>query len=180
MRFFAPLVVTLQYSLINHDLIIVTASTIRFFAASLNAVSPAGTNSAAKWVAANDGLLRTTEEARDILMNVPDREPLNLLTVLGAAKCGKSFLMNALTGFDDMFPVSPEVIPCTAGVDLSPILMPLLDFKRGGRGHTSCPPSTSPGPTIAFADMEGQGDQSAEHDIRLATPFLLLSKASGG
>lgn len=125
-------------------------------------------------------MLRTTEEARGILMKVPDHEPLNLLTVLGAAKCGKSFLMNALTGFDGTFPVSPEVIPCTEGVDLSPILMPLPEFRRGGQGHTSCPPPTPSGPTIAFADMEGQGDQSADHDIRLATPFLLLSKVSGG
>lgn len=58
--------------------------------------------------------------------------------------------------------------------------MPLPDFKRGGRGDTSGPPSTSSGPTITLADMEGQGDQSAEHDIRLATPFLLLSKVRGG
>lgn len=135
--------------------------------------------SAAKWVAVKDGQLHTTGEAREILMEVREDEPLNLLTVFGAAKCGKSFLMNALTGFDNMFPVSPGVTPCTAGADLSPILMPLSSFRRGG-GRTDNSPvvSASPEPTIVFSDMEGQGDQSAEHDTRLAIPFLLLSQAS--
>ncbi|CAN0363599.1 unnamed protein product, partial [Pylaiella littoralis] len=90
---------------------------------------------------------------------------LNVLTILGAAKQGKSFLMNALTGSDDVFRVSPDVVPCTAGADLSPIIMSLSEFERGGSGINS-----SHEPRIAFVDMEGQGDQSAEHDVRLATP----------
>lgn len=129
-------------------------------------------------MAVKDGLLFNTGKAREILAKIREDEPLNLLTVIGAAKCGKSFLMNALTGFDNMFPVSPGAAPCTVGADLSPILMPLSDFRRGGGDRKSSVIPALPEPTIVFSDMEGQGDQSAEHDTRLATPFLLLSQAS--
>ncbi len=136
-----------------------------------------------KWVKVRHeaGPLETDEEALKILVGVRDRDPLNLLTIVGAARHGKSFLMNALAGADDVFCVSPEAVACTAGADLSPILMPLSDFKRAGGGSRTPPrPPTSAEPTVAFVDMEGQGDKSEQHDVRLAAPFLLLSKVKRG
>ncbi|CAN0359647.1 unnamed protein product, partial [Scytosiphon promiscuus] len=139
---------------------------------------PAST--AVKWVLADreGGPLRARSEAAQILMDVPDGQVLNVVTILGAARHGKSFLMNALTGCDNVFPVSPEVHPCTAGADLSPILMPLSDFAKGGGVSKSLRQSPSSQPTIALVDMEGQGDKSTEHGVRLATTFLVVSKAS--
>lgn len=131
-----------------------------------------------KWVIVQNeaGPLEAKADAREVLKYVRDGEPLNLLTIVGAARRGKSFLMNALTGSDNIFLVSPEEVACTAGADLSPILMPLAEFERGGGGSRTRGPASANQPTIAFVDMEGHGDKSEEHDVRLAAPFLLLSK----
>lgn len=136
-----------------------------------------GTDTAVKWVTAESGLLRPTEEAREVLADVGNGQPLSLVTVVGSARQGKSYLMNALTGSDTAFRVSPEVRPCTAGADLSPTLMSLSEFSSLGNDCSPLPFDSS-NPTIGFVDMEGQGDQAAERDVRLATPFLLLSKVS--
>ncbi|CAN0238010.1 unnamed protein product, partial [Ectocarpus sp. 4 AP-2014] len=133
------------------------------------------TGRALKWVLADDeaGPLRATEAAGRVLAQVQPDQPLNIVTIVGAARKGKSFLMNALTRQDGMFRASAGTPPCTAGADLSQTLMSLSDFKNG-RGSTIHESTLNP--TIAFVDMEGQGDKSTEHDVRLATPFLLVSK----
>lgn len=130
---------------------------------------------ALKWVLADNeaGPLRATEAAGRVLAQVQPDQPLNIVTIVGAARKGKSFLMNALTRQDGMFRASAGTPPCTAGADLSQALMSLSDFKNG-RGSTT--DRSTWNPTIAFVDMEGQGDKSTDHDVRLATPFLLVSK----
>lgn len=137
-----------------------------------------GPSTAVKWVAAKHegGALGAREEALAVLKEVEPRMPLNVVTVLGPARRGKSFLMNALTGGSGVFTVSPAAVPCTAGADLSPILMPLPSFAEEGRDNLDRSSSTSVPPTIAFVDMEGQGDKSTEHGVRLATTFLVISK----
>lgn len=131
---------------------------------------------ALKWVLADTeaGPLRAAEEAGRVLAKVQPGQTLNIVTIVGAARKGKSFLMNALTGQDGMFRASAGTPPCTAGADVSPRLMSLSDFKSSN-GSSSTNFSTSD-PAIAFVDMEGQGDKSTDHDVRLATPFLLVSK----
>lgn len=137
--------------------------------------------SSVKWATAESGSLRVAEEARDVLVNVDNGQPLGIVTVVGNARQGKSFLMNALTDSDTAFRVSPEVRPCTAGADLSPHLMPLSKFTSLGRNDLRVPRVISSSePMIGFVDMEGQGDRSPERDVRLATPFLLISQASDG
>lgn len=138
-----------------------------------------GHSSAIKWVMADreGGQLRATYEARQKLTEILDGQPLNVLTILGGARKGKSFVMNALTGCEDVFRVTPDVVPCTEGADLSPFLMSLSDFKQGGGTHSDHRRVDPSQPTIAFVDMEGQGDKSTEHGVRLATTFLVVSKA---
>lgn len=78
---------------------------------------------------------------------------------------------------------SPDRKPrCRAGqgADLSPILLPLPVFARGSGGSARRTPPAPGQPAIAFVDMEGQGDKSTEHGVRLATTFLLISKVSAG
>lgn len=151
-----------------------------FCAQAPHAVVMPGSPTAEKWVIADQecGVLRVKHEARQMLTTVPAGKPLNIVTILGAARRGKSFMMNALTGHDDLFPVSPNVAPCTAGADISPFLASLSDFERGGGSQTSHVSPVTPEPTIAFVDMEGQGDKSNEHGVRLATTFLVVSKVS--
>lgn len=137
-----------------------------------------GPSAAVKWVmAAEGGDLQVGFEALNVLKEVRQGVPINVLTVLGPARKGKSFVMNALAGFDGVFRVSPAVVPCTAGADLSPVLLSLPDFAQGGGGNTARAPPLSAEPVVAFVDMEGQGDKSTEHGIRLATTFLVISKA---
>lgn len=116
---------------------------------------------AVKWVRVEHegGPLLPDEQARDVLERGCSSQAVNVLLIFGKARQGKSFLMNALTGVDDMFPVSPQVLPCTAGADLSPIFMDMPDFETG-RGAPSRPTSGSAHPKIAFVDMEGLGDKN--------------------
>lgn len=130
---------------------------------------------ALKWVLADSeaGPLRAAEAASHVLAKVQPDQPLNVVTIVGAARKGKSFLMNALTRQQGMFRASAGVPPCTAGADLSQALMSVSEL-RSVSGSTIG--SSTSDPTIAFVDMEGQGDKSTDHDVRLATPFLLVSK----
>lgn len=131
---------------------------------------------AIKWVVADveAGPLRATEEAGLLLAKIQPGQPLNVVTIMGSAKRGKSFLMNELARQAGMFRVSAPGSPYwTSGADLSQGLMSLSDFK-GGKGSTTYYSTSDP--TIAFVDMESQGDKSTYHDVRLATPFLLVSK----
>lgn len=120
------------------------------------------------------GPLRVVKHACDVLAaRVGHDQAVNIVTAVGAVGSGKSSLMNALTLNDGVFRVSAETQPCTSGADLGPIMMPLSDFERGESATSE--PSTCE-PMIVFVDMEGQGDKSIDHDARLATPFLLVSK----
>ncbi|CAM9142734.1 unnamed protein product [Ectocarpus sp. 8 AP-2014] len=137
-----------------------------------------GASTAIKWVLAENeaGPLRATEEAGGVLAGVPQGQPLNIVTIVGNARKGKSFLMNQLTGHDAMFRASAKTEPCTAGADLSSIVMSLTDFRRGSDSSSRASGLSPSEPAIVFVDMEGQGDKSTDHDVRLATPFLLVSK----
>lgn len=113
---------------------------------------------------------------------------MNLVSIIGPAKTGKSSLMNALIGDGNTFKMSAAVKPCTEGGDLSPYAVRLSEFEskhagtggagRGRRSSTRSYVYPNDDPYVAFADVEGQGDGSVDQDVRLATPFLLLSKVS--
>lgn len=123
------------------------------------------------------------DEAHTILRELP-QTPQNWVTILGPARCGKSFLLNCLArcgGDNLLFPVSDEFSACTVGADLSKTTLRLEEFLHGT--GTVCDDGglagvKTPSPAIGFVDVEGQGDQHLSHEIILATPLLLLSKVS--
>ncbi|CAI5733623.1 unnamed protein product [Hyaloperonospora brassicae] len=100
---------------------------------------------------------------------------INLISIFGAARQGKSFLMNLLADQQDLFKISNLREPCTQGVDLSGHLVPLSTFS----GFNGCPPVVSRASRdirIGFVDAEGQGDRDITYDSRLVSPVLLASK----
>ena len=100
---------------------------------------------------------------------------VNLISIFGAARQGKSFLMNLLADQQDLFKISNLREPCTQGVDLSGHLVPLSSFS----GFNGCPPVASRASKdirIGFVDAEGQGDRDITYDSRLVSPVLLASK----
>jgi hypothetical protein len=107
-------------------------------------------------------------EAAAILQAVP--ETLNLVSIFGNLRTGKSYLMNALSGVQ-AFGVSSQPKSFTKGVHLSSQILELEDFAgapvKNIRADT---------PRLAFTDSEGQKDRPLSYDVKLATPLLLTSK----
>lgn len=141
--------------------------------------------SAVKWVSTNaEAKLNVSPAATNLLVNsTRPAAPVNLVSILGPARNGKSSLMNNIVGTGDTFAMSDSVKACTKGGDLSRSVVRLADLENTDRYQSDWAgsrPTPSRGPNediyVAFADVEGQGDESEEHDVRLSTPFLLLSK----
>ena len=57
--------------------------------------------------------------------------PLNLVTIFGPARQGKSFLLSALAGVEGLFTQSSAVEPCTRGCDVSTHVLPADAFGTG-------------------------------------------------
>ncbi|KAJ0401987.1 hypothetical protein ATCC90586_008924 [Pythium insidiosum] len=112
------------------------------------------------------------EAATEVLQPLGD-EPINLISIFGAARQGKSFLMNLLADQQDLFKISNLREPCTQGVDLSGHFIPLPKFS----GLNGCPAVTNNPVQVGFVDAEGQGDRDITYDSRLVSPVLLASKA---
>ena len=76
------------------------------------------------------------------------------------ARCGKSFLMNLLSGHKDLFEVAHGNLPCTNGVFIS-------DIFKGGATFRGAPPRrpppqgarSTPTTLVAYVDVEGLGDK---------------------
>ena len=83
---------------------------------------------------------------------------MNIVTILGIARTGKSTLMNNVVG-KEVFQTSDEEEGCTQGVWVS------NTTKDTGKN----------GVTI-YVDTEGQGNNSEKTDYKLLMPVLLLSK----
>jgi hypothetical protein len=130
--------------------------------------------------------------ATEVLAPLGAREPLNLVSIFGAARQGKSFLMNCLTGREGTFQISNARDPCTQGIDISRTTMSVADFSTldggarveaaaahgGGRRGGGPDGGGAAALRIGFVDAEGQGDRDVNYDARLASPVLLSSKAS--
>jgi hypothetical protein len=124
---------------------------------------------------ATTGALQLTVNptAQDLLQARGQQQPLNLLCIFGAARQGKSFLMNLLAGTEELFRISNADTPCTEGVDISSHFMDLGDFSAlNGCPRLQCLHRI----TVGFVDAEGQGDRDMAYDTVLVSPVLLTSK----
>ncbi|KAG7391779.1 hypothetical protein PHYPSEUDO_003399 [Phytophthora pseudosyringae] len=141
----------------------------------------AGRPKAVKWLGMSahaagksDQMFISAEASTHVLQPLGDT-PINLIAIFGAARQGKSFLMNLLADQQDLFKISNLREPCTQGVDLSGHFVPLSRFS----GFNGCPavtPKASKGIHVGFVDAEGQGDRDISYDSRLVSPVLLASK----
>lgn len=102
------------------------------------------------------------EAAEETVLRQVGRNPLAMVSIFGAARQGKSFLMNLLSGSEDMFKISNQRTPCTQGVDLSRVSQSLSEFSCVDGGAQIKDRRTR----VVFADAEGQGDR----DVRCAAP----------
>ena len=85
--------------------------------------------------------------------------PLYVVSVVGAMRQGKSFILGLLAGGPGIFRLGHQTRSCTEGVDVFARLHP------SGRGH------------LVFLDVEGQGstDRNDTYDAALTTVAMLLS-----
>lgn len=83
---------------------------------------------------------------------------VNIVTILGIARTGKSTLMNSVVG-EKVFQTSAEIEGCTQGVWVSNTTK---DIGEDG--------------VTIYVDTEGQGNESETTDYKLLMPVLLLSK----
>ncbi|KAL1966183.1 hypothetical protein VTN77DRAFT_4735 [Rasamsonia byssochlamydoides] len=103
-------------------------------------------------------------------------EPLNLVSIMGPTRSGKSTLMNLLAGCKttELFLSSPGGESFTKGTDLGNRVMTVEEFSTTDGGEKVVPDLGNQ--KIAFVDTEGQGDQGDRYDIILFTPAILCSR----
>ena len=121
------------------------------------------------WISANDdGQYIMHEEAASFLRSLPHSEPIGVITVVGRARTGKSFLMNRgilrLKKSDPGFQVSATVNSCTKGLWIYP---EIREFTRPD------------GKTVKAIVIDSEGlsscESSTNHDTRVFALTLLLS-----
>ncbi|EEY65543.1 uncharacterized protein PITG_03039 [Phytophthora infestans T30-4] len=122
----------------------------------------------------SDQMFISSEASTQVLQPLGDT-PINLISIFGAARQGKSFLMNLLADQQDLFKISNLREPCTQGVDLSGHFVPLSKFSSFN-GCPSLASKASKNIHVGFVDAEGQGDRDITYDSRLVSPVLLASK----
>ena len=77
--------------------------------------------------------------ATSVLAPLGDVDPLNLISIFGAARQGKSLLMNCLAGREGTFKISNDRDPCTQGIDISRTTVPLREFASMDGGAAVAP-----------------------------------------
>jgi hypothetical protein len=136
-------------------------------------VSDAGRPRALPWFRFDDAAEDViVESANDQVLGSVGNRPCNLVSIFGAARQGKSFLMNLLAGEEDMFRISNSRQPCTQGVDMCSHVMNLQSFA----GRSTDQDLFKSEVRVGFVDAEGMGDRDVTYDARLITPVLLTSK----
>lgn len=132
-----------------------------------------GKISSYKWITTETTAEGRVLKAHDMehVFRTLESSPLNLISIFGRARQGKSFLMNCLAGEEQIFKISNEKESCTQGIDISDKWMSVTDFSKV-YGGSACEGKLQ----IGFVDAEGQGDRDVAYDANLVCPILLASK----
>ncbi|KAH6605407.1 hypothetical protein Trco_007114 [Trichoderma cornu-damae] len=122
---------------------------------------------------ATNYVLRCNDEVNGHLRQI--NEALNLISIMGPTRSGKSTLMNLLAGCvtEPLFSTSPGAESWTRGTNLGNKIMGVREFSRLDDG-IEVPLVGSQ--RVAFLDTEGHGDQGDLYDIILFTPAILCSR----
>ncbi|KAL9118633.1 MAG: hypothetical protein Q9187_004820 [Circinaria calcarea] len=103
-------------------------------------------------------------------------DPLNLISVMGPARSGKSTLMNLLAGcrVSELFPTYPGMETFTKGIYVPTRMLSLPDFSA----LEGDPPvqSSNSNIKVTFVDTEGQGAIGTTYDMSLFSPALISSR----
>ena len=103
-------------------------------------------------------------------------EPLNLISVMGPARSGKSTLMNLLAGcsVSELFPTYPGMETFTKGIYVPTRMLSLPEFSA----LEGDPPvqSSNASMKVTFVDTEGQGAVGTSYDMSLFSPALISSR----
>ena len=94
---------------------------------------------AQSWITiGSDGTMAADPRAAaDILAPLGAHAPLNLVAIFGAARQGKSFLMNCLMRREGTFAISNARDPCTVGIDLSRMTLPIRELEDEVRTYVT-------------------------------------------
>ena len=101
---------------------------------------------------------------------------VNFATIFGAARTGKSTLMSLLCGEPGLFKSSPGGKSFTQGIMMANYFPFLEDFSSQDGGERIVSAGGQGRVVIGFVDAEGQGDKGTEHDLKLVSSPLLLSR----
>ncbi|TGO11294.1 hypothetical protein BTUL_0113g00240 [Botrytis tulipae] len=104
------------------------------------------------------------------------KDPLNLISVMGPARSGKSTLMNVLAGctVTELFETYPGMETFTKGIQIPTRVLPLPQFSSL-EGETTVVPSDA-NVKVTFVDTEGQGAIGDNYDMDLFSPALVTSR----
>lgn len=103
-------------------------------------------------------------------------DPLNLISVMGPARSGKSTLMNLLAGcrVTELFPTYPGMETFTKGIYVPTRMLSLPEFSAL-EGEPAVESSNS-SIKVTFVDTEGQGALGTTYDMSLFSPALISSR----
>lgn len=162
-------------------------STAGLSARSLSALGNDGVSVAMRWLemllpdsgAVQAGLaaysLRVIEDPTNKVVRMVT-DPLNLISVMGPARSGKSTLMNLLAGCQvtELFPTYPGMETFTKGIYVPTRMLSLPDFSA----LEGDPPvqSSDANIKVTFVDTEGQGAIGTGYDMSLFSPALISSR----
>eukprot|EP01041_Mallomonas_annulata_P010551 gene10551-22004_t len=129
-----------------------------------------------KWISVKSSKLAVNSSIQNSVFKKCGNDCVNLISVFGAARQGKSFLMNCLADQTGLFQISNQRESCTQGIDISPHTMDISTFSQVDGGKAVTLPKNSRKVKVGFVDAEGQGDRDVTYDANLVCPILLASK----
>ena len=133
-----------------------------------------------KWISvktsAHKSELQVNQKVKLEVFKGYEEDCFNLISIFGAARQGKSFLMNCLAGQGGLFRISNQRDSCTQGIDISNYSLDVETFSTiyGNKKQSGAVKSSRI--RVGFVDAEGQGDKDVTYDANLICPILLASK----